>query len=62
MANIDAESPAVKKLEKLFKKQLNEIEIEQEMLELKLKNKSEELNQLHMQYRDKEVRSETSTD
>lgn len=50
-----AESPDLKKLEKQFKKQLNEIEIDKELLETQLKNKDLELKQLHMQYRDKEA-------
>lgn len=55
MDKIVAESPDLKKLEKQFKKQLNDIEIEKEMLEVQLKNKNKELKQLNMQYRDKEV-------
>lgn len=55
MEKFVAESPDLKKLEKQFKKQLNEIEVDKEMLETQLKNKNKELNQLQMQYRDKEV-------
>lgn len=55
MAKIAAESQDVKKLEKMFKKQLNEIEVDKEFLENRLKNKVSELKQLHMQYRNKEV-------
>lgn len=55
MDKIVSESPDLKKLEKQFKKQLNEIEIEKEMLEVQLKNKNKELKQLNMQYKDKEV-------
>lgn len=52
---METESPDVKKLEKLFKKQLNEIEADKEMLQVELQNKNRELSQLHLQYRDKEV-------
>lgn len=55
MAKIAAESYDVKKLEKMFKKQLNEIEVDKELLENRLKNKIEEVKQLHMQYRNKDV-------
>lgn len=55
MEKVAAESPNLKQLEKQFKKQLNEIEIDKEMLETKLKNKNKEMQQLHMQLSDKEV-------
>lgn len=55
MEKTAAESWDVKRFEKMFKKQLNEIEIDKEMLEIKLKNKTTEMNELHMQLRDKEV-------
>lgn len=54
---MEAESQDVKKLEKMFKKQLNEIEVDKEILENRLKNKLAEVKQLHMQYRDKDVSS-----
>lgn len=50
-----AESPDLKKLEKQFKKQLSEFEVEKELLEMQLKNKNIELNQLQLQLIDKEV-------
>lgn len=50
-----AESPNAKRLEKLFKKQLIELEVDKEMLEVKLKNKDRELDQLQMQITVKEV-------
>lgn len=52
---METESPDVKKLEKLFKKQLNEIEADKEMLQVELKNKNRELSEVHLLYRDKEV-------
>lgn len=45
----------LKHLEKDFKKRLNEIEVDKEMLEKQLKSKNKEISQLQMQYRDKEV-------
>lgn len=55
MDKTEAEAWDVKRFEKMFKKQLNELEIENEMLQIKLKNKIKEMNQLRMQFRDKEV-------
>lgn len=55
MDKTEAEAWDVKRFEKMFKKQLNELEIDNEMLQIKLKNKIKEMNQLRMQYRDKEV-------
>lgn len=55
MAKIAAESQDVKKLEKMFKKELNGIEVDKEILENRLRNKIAEVKQLHMQYRDKDV-------
>lgn len=60
MAKVAAESHDVKKLEKMFKKELNEIEADKEMLETRLRNKMTEVKQLHMQYRNKEVKFITS--
>lgn len=57
MAKVAAESHDVKKLEKMFKKELNEIEADKEMLETRLRNKMTEVKQMHMQYRNKEVKS-----
>lgn len=56
MAKIAAESHDVKKLEKMFKKQLSELEVDKEILENRLKNKITEVKELHMQCRHKEVR------
>lgn len=55
MAKAEAEAWDMKKLEKMFKRQLTEIEIDKEMLEIKLQKKVQELNELQMQYRVKEV-------
>ena len=55
MAKAEAEAWDLKKLEKTFKRQLTEIEIDKEMLEIKLQKKVQELNELQMQYRVKEV-------
>lgn len=55
MAKTAAESQDVKNLEKLFKRQLNDIEVDKELLENRLKNKVAEIRQLHVQFRNKEV-------
>lgn len=55
MAKAEAEAWDLKKLEKMFKRQLTEIEIDKEMLEIKLQKKVQEVNELQMQYRVKEV-------
>lgn len=55
MAKVAAESHDVKKLEKMFKKQLNEFEAEKEYLETRFTNKVTEVKQLQMQYKNKEV-------
>lgn len=55
MAKMAAESHDVKKLEKMFRRQLLEIEVDKELLENRLRNKVAEVKQLHVQYRNKEV-------
>lgn len=55
MAKMAAESQDVKKLEKMFRRQLLEIEVDKELLENRLRNKVAEVKQLHVQYRNKEV-------
>lgn len=56
MAKMAAESYDVKKLEKMFRRQLFEIEVDKELLENRMKNKEAEVKQLHMQCRNKEVK------
>lgn len=55
MAKTALESYDVKKLEKMFKRQLAEIEVDKECLENRLENKTIEVKQLQMQYRTKQV-------
>lgn len=57
MAKMAAESYDVKKLEKMFRRQLLEIEVDKELLENRMKNKVAEVKQLHMQCRNKEVKN-----